>query len=310
MTKYIIKRLLLLIPTFIVITFLVFAMLSVVPGDPAKNILGSNATAEQIQELRHELGLDQNFFVRYLNYMKDLVRGDLGVSWLRGIDVAQEVGSHLPKSLMLAFYAIILTIVIGIPGGVISAAKQYKLPDKITLVLSLIFACVPGFWLGLMCQLLFSVKLNWLPSISDGSFKSMIMPVLTLSAAQIATTVRTTRASMLEAFGQDYVRTAMAKGGTEVHVIIHHVLRNALLPVVTGIGSSFSVLFSAAVIIETVFSYQGIGSLLINAVRGRDVPIVMGTVIFVALIVCVVNLLVDIAYAFVDPRVKQRFSKG
>lgn len=311
MGKYFLKRLLLIIPTFFLITFVVFGMLSIIPGNPAESILGIYATQEQVEALTEELGLNQPFLIRYVDYIVDLLRGDLGVSWLQGYQISDQVVVRLPNSLLLAFCAVFLTVIVGIPVGVYSAAKQYKLPDKISLILSLVFACIPAFWLALIAQLLFSVKLGWLPALAKAEdWKSMILPVFTLSASAIANTVRTTRASMLDVLGQDYIRTARAKGSSRVHVILRHALPNALLPVVTGIGSSFSSVFSGAVIIEIVFSYQGIGSLLITAVRGRDVPVVMGTVIFVALVICALNLAVDLSYACIDPRVRQRFSKS
>jgi len=311
MGKYILKRFLMIIPTFFLTTFVVYGMLSIIPGNPAESILGIYATQEQVDALTEELGLNQPFLIRYVDYIADLFRGDLGVSWLQGYRISDQVMVRLPNSLLLAFCAVFLTVLVGIPVGVYAAAKQYKLPDKISLIMSLIFACVPAFWLALMAQLLFSVKLGWLPALAEAKYsKSMILPVLTLSASAIANTVRTTRASMLDVLGQDYIRTARAKGSNRVYVVLRHALPNALLPVVTGIGSSFSGVFSGAVIIEIVFSYQGIGSLLITAVRGRDVPVVMGTVIFVALVICLLNLLVDLSYACIDPRVWQRFSKS
>ena len=308
MLKYIGKRLLQIIPVFLLITLLVFSMLSVVPGNVAQSIAGANASVEQIKAIEEQLGLDRPFFVRYLSYMKDAIRGDFGISWTTAKSVSREFFARLPYSLLLTFLAVGFTVIIGVPLGVISAAKQYQIIDKVTLVTSMIFACVPAFWLALLAQVLFSVQLGWLPSGGTDSWKSYIMPSFCLGASSLGALVRLTRASMLDVLGQDYIRTAMAKGGTKTHVIVRHALRNALLPVITAIGSTITVLLSGAIIIETVFSIGGIGSMLIGAVRARDVPMVMGPVIFLSLFICVVNLIVNVIYTFVDPRVRQRFA--
>ncbi len=309
MIKFILKRLLHIIPVFIVITFVVFGMLSFVPGDPVLSILGPNATDHEIEELNERLGLNKPFFIRYGDYMLNMFKGDLGISWLTGNDVFDEFMSRIPNSLTLDVYAIILTIAIGIPLGILAAVRQYSITDKVTLVFALIFASVPAFWVAMMAQVVFAVNLDLLPTVGADSFAHFVLPAATLSVAAIAQQVRMTRASMLDVLQQDYIRTAKAKGGTKMHIIVKHAMRNALLPVVTGIGNSFVMLISGAVVIELVFAIPGIGTMLINAVRTRDVPMVMGPVIFVALFVCIVNLIVDIIYAFIDPRVRLSYSK-
>lgn len=304
MFKYIIKRILLIIPVVIGITLFIYLLLDLAPGDPVSMILGTDATPLQVAEVRRELGLDRNVFVRYIKYMISALQGDLGISWVNSKPVLNEFLERFPNTLALAFSALAITIVFGLSFGTIAAVRQNKPIDGITLILALLFASMPTFWFGLMMQLLFALKLNWFPAMGVGTVKHLVLPAVALSLGTIANQVRMTRSSVLDVINMNYVRTARSKGAGEFQVIFHHVLRNALMPVVTNWGLTFATAFGGTIISETVFSIPGISSLLINAVKVRDVPVVMGTVIIVAIIVAIINLLIDLIYAFIDPRVK------
>ncbi|MEN6562102.1 MAG: ABC transporter permease [Christensenella sp.] len=304
MLKYIVKRILLIFPVVIGITLFIYLLLALAPGDPVAMILGTDATTEQIAEVRSELGLDQNVFVRYINYMSKALQGDLGKSWLNSKPVIDEFMERFPNTLALAFSSLAITIVFGLTFGTIAAVRQNKPIDGITLIMALLFASMPTFWFGLMMQILFALKLKWFPAMGVGSIKHLVLPALALSLGTIANQVRMTRSSMLDVINMNYIRTARSKGASEFKVVFHHVIRNALMPVVTNWGLTFATAFGGTIISETVFSIPGISSFLINAVKVRDIPVVMGTVIIVAVIVALINLIVDLVYAFIDPRVK------
>lgn len=304
MGKYIAKRLLLIIPVIIGITLFIFLVLSMAPGDPASLILGQDATQAELAAKRVELGLDKNVFLRYFDYMSNVLRGDFGQSWLSGKSVIKEFLDRVPHTLILACVSLCLTTIIGIPVGTIAAIRQNKSVDTFSLAFALVFSSTPAFWFAMLTQILFAQMLGWFPAIGVGSLKHYILPAITLSAGQLAAQIRLTRSSILDVTGQDYIRTARAKGANEKYTVYHHVLRNGLLPAITNLGITFANSFGGAIVTETVFSVPGIGSYMINAAKTRDVPIVMGVIIFVAIFVAVVNLLVDLIYAFVDPRVK------
>jgi peptide/nickel transport system permease protein len=304
MIKYILKRILLIFPVVIGITFFIFVVLAMAPGDPVSMMLGIDATAEQLAAKRHELGLDRNIIVRYLIYLKAVCQGDLGNSWLSGRSVMMEFQQRIPNTIALATSSLILTIVFGLSLGVIAAVFQNRPIDNITLVFALIFSSIPTFWSGMILQLIFALQLKWLPSMGVGTFRHIILPAFALSMISMASQVRLTRSSMLDVIKMDYIRTARAKGAKESHIILRHMVRNGLLPVVTNLGISFANAFGGAIVTETVFAIPGIGSYMINAAKARDVPIVMGVIIFVAFIVAIINLVVDLIYAFIDPRVK------
>lgn len=310
MVKYILKRLLYIIPTFIALTFIVYGILAASPNDPAVMILGPLATEEELDAQREDLGLNDPFLIRYAKYMGNLAQGDLGTSWVNSNSIFKELAVRLPNTLRLTAYALILTILVGIPLGVVAAVYQYSVVDKLTLVFAMLFISMPGFFLALICQLIFCLKLKWLPATGFESFSNYILPSIMLGAGQIASMVRMTRSSMLDVISQDYTRTAYAKGCSKRRVIIYHALRNGLLPVVTGIGNALIHLVSGAAVIEIIFAIPGLGAMLINGVRTMDVPVVMGPVIISSLLICIINVLVDIVYAFIDPRVKIRFSSG
>ncbi|GHV39402.1 peptide ABC transporter permease [Spirochaetia bacterium] len=304
MLKYIVKRILLIFPVVIGITFFIYAVLALAPGDPVALMLGPDSTLEQREAMAHELGLDGNLFARYFNYMKSVVQGNFGNSWLSGRSVMTEFQQRIPHTLALAVCSLVITLFFGLSFGIIAAVQQNRPIDNVTLVFALLFSSIPTFWCGLMLQLAFALHLKWLPAMGSGSLRHLILPAITLSMISLAGQVRMTRSSMLDVTNMDYVRTARSKGAGEFHIIMRHVVRNGLLPVVTNLGIVFANAFGGAIVTETVFSIPGIGTYMINAAKARDVPIVMGVIIFVALIVAVINLVVDLIYAFIDPRVK------
>lgn len=309
MGRYVLKRLLYIIPTFLILTILVYVILSFSPGDPVLATLGANATQEQVEQKTEELGLDKPLPVRYVTYMKNFVQGDMGKSWISGNKISDEFAARLGNTLLLLLYSLILTIVLGTFMGVVAAIKQNSITDNVTMVLAMLLLSIPAFFLGLIMQLVFSMRLQWLPVTGAESFRHFILPSIVLAASRVAGQVRMTRSSMLDVIGQDYIRTARAKGASEVRVICYHALRNGLLPAITNIGNNIGGIVSGAVTVETIFAVPGIGSMLVNAVRTADIPSVMGPLIFIALLVCVVNVLIDLLYAFIDPRVRRQFSK-
>lgn len=292
-----------LIPVILCVTIILFMILSLAPGDVARMVLGQDATPEQIAQLNHEMGLDRPLLVRYVNYMKGALHLDFGVSWASGFDVLSEFSHRLPYTLLVSFLAIIFAIGFGIPLGIASAIKQYSLLDYGSMFVVMLLFSMPAFWLGTMCQILFCITLRWLPVSGIASWKGFILPPIILGANTLASMIRMSRTSMLDVIKMDYIRTARAKGATNRDVIIHHSMRNSLIPVVTQIGISFAGTIGGAVVTESIFAIPGIGTMLINAVKGRDVPVVMGTVIFITVIVGVINLAVDLICALVDPRI-------
>lgn len=304
MAKYIAKRILLLIPVVIGITMFIYFIMSLAPGDPASLILGSDATAEEIAAKREELGLNAPIIVRYVRYMANVLHGDFGVSWYNNYNVMSEFLSRIPNTLILGLLSNAFVILFGIPLGVIAAVKQNSVIDYASLVMAMLFSSMPAFWFGLMAQIVFCLNLGWFPATGAETMKNFVLPSLTLACASFAGLVRLTRTSILEVNKLDYVRTARAKGCSEGRIIIRHVLRNGLLPVVTTIGSHIATIVGGAIVTESVFAIPGVASLMINAVKLRDVPVVMGIIVIISVFVGVVNLLVDLTYAVIDPRVK------
>lgn len=308
MVKYVLKRIAMLIPVVIGVTFIVFTLLYITPGDPARIILGESAPEASVQELRTEMGLDKPFIVRYGNYLKDLfIKHDIGNSYVTKRPVFQELMSVVPSTLKLAVSSLVIAILIGIPIGIISAVKQYSIFDNVTMIFALIGISMPVFWLGLLLILFFSVKLRLLPASGYSSLKYMILPAVSLAAQSIAVLARMTRSSMLEVIRSDYIRTVRAKGQKEIVVVIGHALRNALIPIITSVGLQFGGLLGGAVLTETIFSIPGIGRLMVDSIKMRDYPIVQGGVLFIAIGFCIVNLVVDLLYAYVDPRIKSQY---
>lgn len=303
-----------LIPVIIGVTFIVFFVLNLSPGDPAAMILGEQASAEALEMKREELGLNDPLLVRYGNYMLGLLQGDLGVSYKNNLDVWDQVVERFPNTLILAVASICVALFIGIPTGITSALKQYSAMDNISMIIALIGVSMPVFWLGLMLVIVFALNLRILPSQGMGSgfiplLKSLILPSISLGAGSAAMIARMTRSSMLDVSRQDYISTARAKGLPEKVVINHHMLKNAMIPIITAVGLQFGTLLGGAMLTETIFSWPGIGRLMIDSIKSKDIPLVLGSVIFLAIMFTVVNLIVDIIYAFVDPRIKSQYKR-
>ncbi|MBU5678251.1 ABC transporter permease, partial [Alkaliphilus sp. MSJ-5] len=275
------------------------------PGDPARIMLGESAPVEDVLKLRDEMGLDDPFLIQYGRYVKRaVVNQDIGRSYATNRSVANEIMTRFPATLKLAAIGVLVAVAIGIPVGIISATRQYTLFDQVSMVLALLGVSMPNFWQGLMLILLFSVNLGWLPASGFTSLKHMILPAITLGTSSAATITRMTRSSMLEVVRQDYIRTARAKGQVESIIINRHALKNALIPIITVIGLQFGSLLGGAVLTESIYSIPGVGRLMVDSIKSRDFPVVQGGVLFIAITFSIINLFVDILYAFVDPRIK------
>ena len=308
MFKYIFRRVLMLIPVLIGVTFIVFTLLYITPGDPARMVLGDQAPQEVVDELRQDMGLNDPFFVQFGRYVyRAVAHGDIGRSYITKRPVLQEVMSAFPVTLKLSALAMIIALIVGIPCGIISAIKQYSVFDNIVTLFAMIGISMPVFWLGILLILLFSVRLGWLPPSGFDSVASMVLPAFTLGAQSVAIITRMTRSSMLEVIRQDYIRTVRAKGQSERVVIWKHALGNALIPVITISGIQFGMLLGGAVLTELIFSIPGLGRLMVEAIKMRDFPVVQGGVLFIAIAFCVVNLIVDLIYAWLDPRIKAQY---
>ncbi len=311
MLKFIIKRLLYMIPVLLGVAFLVFAILSMTPGDPGTIILGITAKPEDIASLNAQFGYDKPFLVRFINYIGDIVlHFDLGISYQSREPVIDSIMSRFPNTLKLTIFSMSVSSVIGISLGIISAVRQYSVLDHVCVITALIFACIPGFWLGLMLLMLFSLKLGWLPPYGAESLKHFILPTVTVSMTSAAGLLRLTRSAMLETIRQEYIRTARAKGASEKRIIIKHALKNAMMPVITTLGTSFGASLGGAIIAETVFAMPGMGTLITTAIRQKDIPTVMGATLFLATLFSLIILIVDVLYAFIDPRIKAKYQNG
>ena len=308
MLRYIVRRVLFLIPVLLGVAFCVFTLLYLTPGDPARMVLGDLATEDAVQEFRNREGLNDPFLVQFGNYVwKAVTKGDIGRSYITKRSVAQEVLAAFPATLKLSALAMLIAILVGLPCGILSAIKQYSLFDTVTMIFAMIGLSMPVFWLGLLLILLFSVHLRWLPSSGFGTFKAMILPAVSLSAQAISMVTRMTRSSMLEVIRADYIRTARAKGQKEFVVIWVHALHNALIPVVTLCGLQFGHLLAGAILTESIFAIPGVGRLMVSSIMQRDYPMVQGGVLFIAIVFSIVNLLVDLVYAYIDPRIKAQY---
>lgn len=310
MLKYIAKRLLILIPVLLGVSFLVFGILALLPADVGAIQLGMSATPEAVEQWNEEHGLNDPFFVRYFNYMKGLLTGDLGNSWSTNASINVEFVQRIPSTLLLALGTLVLVIIVGIPIGVLSAIKQYSLFDSFTILIALLLTSIPAFWLGLMLILKFSLELNLLPATGADSFKHFILPWITLSACMVAQLIRMTRSTMLEVIRADYVQTAKAKGAKPMRIIMVHELRNALLPMITVIGIILGQTLGGAIVTETVFALPGVGTYLLQGINKYDMPVVMISVLFIAAMIGIINLVVDVLYMYVDPRLRSQFVKG
>lgn len=314
MTHYVIRRLLLLIPVLFGITVLVFGLIHLIPGDPVIVILGSEYTAENAEILREQLGLNDPVAVQYMRWMGDVLKGDLGNSLFpfggirySGRPVSELILSRMPLTLALTFGTMTVAILIAIPIGLLTAVRPNSAFDNIMRVVAMLGISMPVFWFGLILILIFAVQLRWFPSTGNfqsAGWKALILPVITLGIAQAALITRMTRSSMLEVMGEDYIRTARAKGLTNTLVHWRHALRNAQIPVITVVGLQFGSLLGGAVLTETIFSMPGLGRLLVDSVFRRDYTVIQGCILVITLAFVLTNLLVDLLYAWLDPRVR------
>lgn len=310
MVLYITKRLLQMIPIILCVSFLIFVILSFTPGDPASMILSSSATQEEIDKLNHELGYDLPIMVRFYKYITNIVtKLDFGKSYANNLSVSKELMAKAPISIAVASTAMIISAVVGIIIGVLSAVKQYSVLDTVSTFIAVFLASVPAFVAGMLLLLIFSLWLHWFPTGGIGSFKHYVLPGVTLSLSFSAYNLRITRSSMLEVIRQDYIRTARAKGAKEGTVIWKHALRNGLLPVITFIGSNFSMQIGGALVTETLFNLPGLGSYIVNGIKQKDFPVVLGGILLLSVIYSFIILIVDLAYSFIDPRIKAKYSR-
>ena len=317
MHRFIFKRLLMLVPVLLGATFIVFFIMDLSPGDPAQIILGRDATPEQIHLLREDMGLNDHLLVRYFRYIGGLLQGEMGVSFRNNLSVASQIAERLPNTILLAFSGMFIAVLIGIPVGIISAKKQYTVFDYTSMVLAMVGASAPVFWLGLMMVIVFALHLGLFPSSGMGQgffgvLHSLALPATTLGVSITALVARMTRSSMLEVIRQDYVDTARAKGLKEWFITWRHMMKNALIPIITVVGLQFGALLGGSVMTETIFSWPGVGRFVVEGIQAQDTPVVLGSVVVMAIMFSVVNLLVDILYAYVDPRIKSqyRLAKG
>jgi peptide/nickel transport system permease protein len=295
-----------------VVATTVFIITRLIPGDPAAVMLGPQASVEDVERLREKLGLNDPIYLQFIHYFGDLLRGDLGTSLSYNQSVLSLIFERFPNTLLLSACALVISLLIGIPAGIISATKQYSVWDYSFMILSLIGVSMPIFWLGVMLVLYFSVELGWFPATGMGSledgvgsfFKHLVLPSLALATIPMATFARITRSSMLEVIRHDYIKTARAKGLREFFVIWKHAFKNALTPLLTVLGMQISMMLGGAVLTETIFSWPGMGRLVVDAINNRDFMVVQGTVLFIAVIFVLINLIVDILYTVVNPRVK------
>lgn len=305
MTVYLIQRVLSAIPVLLGLTILVFSLTHLVPGDPAEMMLGEAAVSlEIVESMREQLGLNRPLHVQYFGYLADLFRGDLGTSFLARRSVAEMIGRVLPSTLVLTFAGLGVAVLLGVGLGVLAAVRHNSWLDNLTMVFALIGVSMPSFWLGLMLIFTFSLQLGWFPATGAGGIERLVLPALTLGFAGSAVIARMVRSSVLEVLNQDYVRTAYAKGLGTAGIIGKHVMKNAMIPVLTVIGLEFGRLLSGTVVIEVVFSRPGIGRLLVDAILKKDFIVVQGVVLLSACFYLAVNLLVDLSYGFADPRIR------
>lgn len=310
MHKYIIKRILMLIPVIIGVSLLVFVMLDLAPGNII-DIIGSEMSVEEVAQLTHELGYDRSVFYRYFLYVKGLLHGDLGTSYIYKMDVWSLYMQRLPATLELAGASVVLAIILSIPLGIKAATHHGGVTDNVSMVAALLGLSMPNFWLGMMLVVLFSNKLGLLPSYgaSDG-IKSLILPAFTIGTGLMATLTRTTRSSMLDVLRADYLRTARSKGVTEKLVVDKHALKNALIPIITVIGTQLGNVVGGAVVTENVFAWPGVGRLIIDAINQRDTNTVTGCIIMTTIMICIIQVIVDIVYSFADPRLRAQYAGG
>ena len=308
MHRYIIRRIILLIPVLLAVSFLVYFVVDLAEGDVVDATAGPEVTAEEREQMREELGLNDPLIIRYTRYMWNLLHGDMGQSYATGNDVFEVYMQRLPATLLLAVTSMIIAIAIAVPLGIIAAVKQNSIWDSGSMLLGLLGISIPAFWLGLILIIIFAQELKWFPSFGfEEGWRSLVLPAIVVGYGQAALIMRTTRSSMLEVLRQDYLRTARAKGVNERTVILKHAFRNVLIPLLTVLATSFGMVLGGAVVVETVFSWPGVGRLLVDSINSRDTVTVTGVLIMTTMLSSIVILIVDICYAFVDPRIKARY---
>ena len=310
MVKYIVKRLLLLIPIILGVSAIIFTLKTLTPGDPARQILGNDATEEQIQEKREELGLNDPAVVQYFRYIAGIVHGDFGESYRTGEPVLSEIVPRLATSAKITLGAVAIGAIIGVLLGIISALKKYTWVDSLVLVISMFFQSVPEFVVALVLIMIFAVNLHILPATGIDSVKGYILPMITIGLASVASYTRITRSSMLEVLSEDYIRTARAKGQTEGNITFHHALRNAMIPVAQSVGTSLGNSIGGGMVLETVFGVPGVGKYIVDSITQRNYPSVLGGALIIAIVLTVINLLVDISFVMIDPRLKTTIISG
>lgn len=308
MLKYFINRVVQLIPVILGVTLLVFIIMKMASGNPARLILGELATQEQVDALSEEMGLNDPIIVQYGKYIWNVMHGDFGTSYVKSRSVTSEVLSRFPNTMKLAVVSLIFTVILSVPLGIWAAVKQNTVIDSGIMVFSLIGISMPVFWLGLLLMIFFSLQLQLLPTSYDGTFASYILPAACLIFPNMSTVTRTTRSSMLETIRQDYVRTARAKGCTNRTAIFKHSFSNALIPTITVVGIQMGQLMGGSVLVEQIFGWPGLGRLMIESINNRDTPMVLGCVILLTIACSVLNLVVDMVYALVDPRIRSQHS--
>lgn len=309
MIKYIGKRFLIMIPTLMCVAVLIFTLMYFVPGDVAVMTLGAGATQSEIDAFNAAYGLDQPYIVRLSDFLYNMVfHLDFGNSYSYGTPVLSDLLARFPYTLLIAIVSVTLSVIIGIPLGVSCAVNANTAFDRISMVLSLVFASIPGFWLALMAIQLFSVKLGLLPSFGFDSWQCYVLPCCSNALAAVAALARQTRASMLEVIRADYVTTARAKGIKQMRVLYQHALPNGLIPIITSVGTRFSGMLGGTIIIETIYSIPGLGSYMTTAINKRDYPGVQGSIVFIAFAQCVMMIVIDIVYALADPRIKAQYA--
>lgn len=304
MLRYLLRRLLLTIPVLLGVATLVFALIHLVPGDPAQAMLGDGAPQEEVVRLRHALGLDRPLLSQYRSFLTGIAHGDLGTSFRYNTPVTAQIREKFPNTAALALAAMAVAIVIAIPLGILAAVYRGTVVDHAAMTLSLIGICMPNFWLGPLLAILFAVRLGWLPVSGIGGLSHLILPAVTLGAALAAILARMTRASLLEELRELYVLSARARGLSGSRAVVGHAFRNSLIPIVTIIGLQFGAVLTGTIITETIFAWPGIGRLLIQAINFRDYPLVQGCILFISVTYVAMNLLTDLAYGFLDPRIR------
>ena len=310
MLRYTGKRLLQMVFVLLGVSFIIFCLMEITPGDPARQILGPDASEEAVLAMREELRLDDPFAVRYISYIAGVLHGDFGTSYTTKEPVIHELFARYPTTVLFAVLTVLIASLIGIPLGIISATKQYSWVDSLSTSFAMLGVSIPTFWLGLMLMLLFALRLEWLPATGFYGPIYWILPAITVGLPASAGIIRMTRSSMLEVVRLDYIRTARAKGQTERKIIYGHALENAMIPVITVVGITFGQSLGGQIVTEQVFAVPGLGKLMVEAINARNYPVVEGGVLLIAFAYCVINLLVDIIYAYLDPRIKSQYSSS